>query len=76
MRSENSGWGAPKIHGELLKLGFQISERTVGRYCFLVIEHGRRKVLHYNVTLIPRRMGGSATAGNIPRSGPIPICPL
>ena len=32
MRSENAGWGAPKIHGELLKLGFQISERTVGRY--------------------------------------------
>jgi putative transposase len=32
MRSENSGWGAPKIHGELLNLGFQISERTVGRY--------------------------------------------
>jgi putative transposase len=32
MRSENSGWGAPKIHGELLKLGFQVSERTVGRY--------------------------------------------
>ena len=32
MRSENSGWGAPKIHGELLKLGFHISERTVGRY--------------------------------------------
>jgi hypothetical protein len=23
---------APKIHGELLKLGFHISERTVGRY--------------------------------------------
>lgn len=25
-------WGAPRIHGELLKLGFQISERTVSRY--------------------------------------------
>ena len=22
-------WGAPRIHGELLKLGFEISERTV-----------------------------------------------
>jgi putative transposase len=96
MRSENSGWGAPKIHGELLKLGFQISERTVARYlrrlrprqrdssqnwlaflsnhrevlvafdfftvptltfkllyCFLVIEHARRKVLHCNVTPYP-----------------------
>jgi putative transposase len=32
MVSENSGWGAPKIHGELLKLGFEVSERTVARY--------------------------------------------
>ena len=32
LAQENSGWGAPKIHGELLKLGFQISERTVARY--------------------------------------------
>jgi putative transposase len=29
MRLENDDWGAPKIHGELLKLGFNISERTV-----------------------------------------------
>jgi hypothetical protein len=29
MAAENSGWGAPKIHGELLKLGFEVSERTV-----------------------------------------------
>jgi hypothetical protein len=32
MRLENDDWGAPKIHGELLKLGFNISERTVARY--------------------------------------------
>jgi len=25
-------WGAPRIHGELLKLGFDISERSVSRY--------------------------------------------
>ena len=25
---ENPGWGAPKIHGELLKLGFEISKRA------------------------------------------------
>jgi hypothetical protein len=24
-------WGAPRIHGELLKLGFEVSERTVSR---------------------------------------------
>jgi hypothetical protein len=28
MAVENAGWGAPKIHGELLKLGFEVSERT------------------------------------------------
>ena len=32
MRLENADWGAPKIHGELLKLGFTLSERTVARY--------------------------------------------
>ncbi len=32
MASENTGWGAPRIHGELLKLGITISERTVSRY--------------------------------------------
>jgi transposase InsO family protein len=32
MAAENLNWGAPKIHGELLKLGFEVSERTVGRY--------------------------------------------
>jgi transposase InsO family protein len=96
MNSENSDWGAPKIHGELLKLGFEVSERTVARYlqrlrprrgdparpwlafltnhreaivafdfftvptltfkllyCFFVIEHGRRKILHCSVSLHP-----------------------
>ncbi len=31
MASEND-WGAPKIHAELLKLGHDVSERTVSRY--------------------------------------------
>jgi hypothetical protein len=30
--AENPTWGAPRIHGELLKLGFEISERTVSRW--------------------------------------------
>jgi hypothetical protein len=30
--AENFLWGAPRIHGELLKLGITISERTVSRY--------------------------------------------
>ena len=89
MVSENPTWGAPRIHGELLKLGFELSERSVSRwirraprdpdsvkrwltflrnhreaiaamdffivptltfgvlYCFFVIGHDRRKILHF-----------------------------
>jgi transposase InsO family protein len=32
MVAENPTWGAPRIHGELLKLGFQVSERSVSRW--------------------------------------------
>ena len=32
MAVENPTWGAPRIHGELLKLGFTISEPTVSRW--------------------------------------------
>ena len=97
MRKENPSWGAPRIHGELLQLGFEISEPTVSRYlrslkrvlnsgkarqwlaflnnhreviaafdffavpsaafhtwyCFFVIEHSRRRILHFNVTRHP-----------------------
>ena len=28
----SSLWGAPSIHGELLKLGIEVSQATVGRY--------------------------------------------
>src|SRR5215813_2252868 len=31
MAAANVTWGAPRIHGELLKLGFEVSERTVSR---------------------------------------------
>jgi putative transposase len=95
MVSENSTWGAPRIHGELLMLGFHVSERTISRwmrrapkdperakrwlaflrnhreviaamdfftvptftfgilYCFFVIGHDRRRVLHFNITRHP-----------------------
>jgi putative transposase len=95
MAKENPTWGSPRIHGELLKLGLEISERTVSRYlagvgrrgdarklwliflrnhrqaiaamdfftvptvtfrvlyCFFVISHSRRKVLHFNATEHP-----------------------
>ena len=95
MVAENPSWGAPRIHGELLMLGFDVSERTISRwmkrasgdpdsskrwltflrnhreaiaamdfftvptvifsvlYCFFVISHDRRRILHCNVTRHP-----------------------
>jgi len=32
MVADNPTWGAPRIHGELLILGFEVSERTVSRW--------------------------------------------
>src|SRR5271165_5279309 len=32
MSRENSLWGAPRIHGELLKLGFELAGSTVSKY--------------------------------------------
>jgi hypothetical protein len=105
MVAENPTWGAPRIHGELRMLGFDLSERTISRwmkraprgpdqakrwlaflrnhreaiaamdfftvptitfgvlYCFFIISHDRRRILHLNVTTHPRvlsqeRLGG------------------
>ena len=32
MQAANIGWGAPRIHGELLKLGIEVSQATVSKY--------------------------------------------
>jgi hypothetical protein len=32
MSLANPRWGAPRIHGELLKLGIQVSRATVAKY--------------------------------------------
>jgi len=32
MSMENPLWGAPRIHGELLKLGFEVAQSSVGKY--------------------------------------------
>ena len=32
MSTENPIWGAPRIHGELLKLGFAVAQSTVAKY--------------------------------------------
>ena len=93
MAAANPLWGAPRIHGELLKLGIDVAERTVSRlmpkhrtppsqtwrtfltnhlwdlvaldfftvptarlrvlFVFIVLAHGRRRVLHFNVTEHP-----------------------
>jgi hypothetical protein len=32
MSTENQLWGTPRIHGELLKLGFSVAQSTVAKY--------------------------------------------
>jgi hypothetical protein len=45
MVKENPTWGAPRIHGELLKLGFDVSERTVSRSIRRLSVHGQMREL-------------------------------
>ena len=40
MSVENPLWGAPRIHGELLKLGFEIAQSSVAKY--IVKRRGRQ----------------------------------
>ena len=47
MANENSDWGAPRIHGELLKIGFYISETTD----FLTVLTVQFKLLHVLVVI-------------------------
>jgi transposase InsO family protein len=94
MGNDKPLWGAPRIHGEMLKLGFDIPEATIQRYMprrpqktsrqrwktflknhsaeiisldFFVVptiifkllhvlvflSHGRRRIIHFNVTAHP-----------------------
>src|ERR1700688_926427 len=48
MSIENALWGAPRIHGELLKLGF-----AVAQYSFVIIRLDRRDLVWINVTTNP-----------------------
>ena len=32
MSSTNPLWGAPRIHGELLMLGFEVAQSTISKY--------------------------------------------
>ena len=38
MSSANVLWGAPRLHGELLKLGIEVSQATVAKY---MVRHGK-----------------------------------
>jgi hypothetical protein len=38
MSIDNPLWGAPRIHGELLKLGFEVAQSSVAKY--MVKRHG------------------------------------
>jgi hypothetical protein len=40
MAEENSAWGAPRVHGELQKLGYVVSERSVARYLSRIRRRG------------------------------------
>src|SRR6516165_8669977 len=37
---ENQFWGAPRIHGELLKLGFEVAQSSVAKLCLPEIKSG------------------------------------
>jgi putative transposase len=56
MSMANSLWGAPRIRGELLKLGIEVSQATVGRYLPWrpkVPSPTWRSFLHNHLTDIP-----------------------
>src|SRR5256885_963839 len=45
MSLANPRWGAPRIHGELLKLGIQVSQATV--FVFVILDQDRRRPIHF-----------------------------
>jgi putative transposase len=59
MCRENVTWGAPRIQSELALLGFTIDFFVVPTvrfrllYCFIVLWHDRRRIVHFNVTRHP-----------------------
>ena len=49
MSIENTLWGAPRIHGELLKLGFAVAQSTVAKY--MASTDGRPSGQHWGTFL-------------------------
>ncbi len=70
MSRENPLWGAPRIHGELLKLGINVSQATVTRY---MVRHSKPP-LSWRVASRPNqslaRTMARIRAGSGPRSAP------
>ena len=56
MCDENPLWGAPRIHGELLKLGFNVAQSTVSKYML----HGRRPPSQVWKTFVSNHADGIA----------------
>src|SRR6202165_410679 len=55
LAAENADWGAPRIHGELLKLGFDVSERSVARYLRRVPRRGDPAAARWSAFLANHR---------------------
>src|SRR5882757_3813970 len=56
MSVENPLWGAPRIHGELLKLGFEVAQSSVAKYMLSRRGHasqGWRPLLHTRPQAMP-----------------------
>jgi len=52
MSRENPLWGAPRIHGELLKLGIDIGETSVGKYIVRLTESATALSLSLSLSLL------------------------
>jgi hypothetical protein len=60
MSRANPLWGAPRIHGELLKLGIEVSQATVAKYMVRRVE-GLRRLGVVSYAIRPRESPPSRT---------------
>ena len=65
MSAENPLWGAPRIHGELLKLGFEVAQSSVAKYMVKRCgppSQGWRLFRERQLSILNRRRGPSMNA--------------
>jgi hypothetical protein len=68
MSEANPLWGAPRIHGELLKLGATVSQATVAKYMVR-----RRRPMSWRCPDVRRRPSVPGAGVNVqPEQQPIP----